>query len=73
MTDFQNILENFRLGKLTADDAERRVRSLFFSDLGHTKIDADRKSRTGAGEIIFGQTKSAPTPAALFSNASAAR
>ncbi len=59
MTDFQNILENFRLGKLTADDAERRVRSLFFSDLGHTKIDADRKSRTGAGEIIFGQTKTA--------------
>lgn len=59
MTNFRDILEKFRLGNLPADEAERQIRSLFFSDLGHTKIDADRKSRTGAGEIIFGQNKTA--------------
>ena len=59
MTEDQilKILEEFRDGALSSDDALRRLRTLPFEDLGFANIDHHRSLRQGFPEVIFGGGK----------------
>lgn len=57
--DVTEVLEAFRAGELSTEQASAAIRGSFFQDLGHTVVDHDRRARTGAGEVIFGSGKSA--------------
>lgn len=57
--DLSAVLEAYKAGDVELDDALDRIRGNFFQDLGHTVLDHDRQRRTGAGEVIFGEGKSA--------------
>jgi NCAIR mutase (PurE)-related protein len=60
MTEEQirKILEEFKAGSLTNDEALDRLRSLPFEDLGFANVDHHRALRQGFPEVIFGQGKS---------------
>ena len=60
------ILEQYKAGKLTPEEAEQSVRSCFFTDLGHTVIDTDRKMRNGYPEVVYGEGKSPDQLADIF-------
>jgi NCAIR mutase (PurE)-related protein len=55
----EEVLQAYKDGTVSLEDAQRQIRGGFFQDLGHTVIDHDRESRTGAGEVIFGSGKTA--------------
>lgn len=57
--DLNEVLEAYKAGTLSQEDASRAIRGGFFQDLGHTVVDHDRRTRTGAGEVIFGEGKTA--------------
>lgn len=56
------ILEAFRSGALSLEDAETAITDRFFQSVGHSTIDTDRTRRTGAHEVIYGEYK---TPAQI--------
>ena len=53
MEEIRQILDRYKNGSICADDACRSVEELYFSDIGHTVIDTDRKRRTGFHEVIY--------------------
>ncbi len=53
MEEIRQILDRYKNGSICADDACRSVEELYFSDIGHTVIDTDRKRRTGSHEVIY--------------------
>lgn len=53
----RHILENLQAGKLQIEDALKEIKNHLFEDIGHTRIDHNREERTGAAEVIFGQSK----------------
>lgn len=55
MPDVRNILTRVQSGELSTDEAAVLLQG--FEDLGHSRVDHDRASRNGAGEVIFGQGK----------------
>ena len=55
----EELLNAYRAGTLSLDEATEQIRGSFFQDIGHTVIDHDRQQRTGAGEVVFGSGKSA--------------
>jgi NCAIR mutase (PurE)-related protein len=57
--DLEAVLEAYKTGAVELDEALDRIRGNYFQDLGHTVLDHDRQRRTGAGEVIFGEGKSA--------------
>ncbi len=59
MTEDQirKILEEYKAGALSPDDALHRLRSLPFEDLGFANIDHHRTLRQGFPEVIFGMGK----------------
>lgn len=59
MTEDQirKILEEFKTGALSGDEALHRLRSLPFEDLGFANIDHHRSLRQGFPEVIFGGGK----------------
>src|SRR5437870_4076488 len=59
MTEDQirKILEEFKAGGLSSDDALQRLRALPFEDLGFANIDHHRSLRQGFPEVIFGGGK----------------
>src|SRR5436309_8076042 len=60
MTEEQirKILEEYKGGGISSDDAMRRLRSLPFEDLGFANIDHHRTLRQGFPEVVFGAGKS---------------
>lgn len=52
-TELKNLLEAVASGATTPGAAMERLRSLPFTDLGHTKLDLHRAVRHGAPEVIF--------------------
>jgi len=60
MNGISDILARFKAGELDEAEALRRIGACALVNLGHTRVDLERKARTGAGEVIFGQGK---TPA----------
>jgi len=59
MTEDQirRILEEFKAGGLSSDDALQRLRALPFEDLGFANVDHHRSLRQGFPEVIFGAGK----------------
>lgn len=56
-TELKKILERVRLGKVSPDDALRRLKVLPYEDLGFAKVDNHRQLRRGFPEVIFGEGK----------------
>jgi len=56
--DIDAVLAAFKRGDLSGDETAQKIRSLFFTDLGHTVLDTDRARRTGSAEVVFGEGKS---------------
>src|SRR5437773_2860761 len=61
MTEDQirQVLEQYKSGTLSPDDALQRLRALPFEDLGFANVDHHRSLRQGFPEVIFGAGKSA--------------
>lgn len=58
--ELRRILERVRHGKVSPDEALRRLKTLPYEDLGFAKIDNHRQLRRGFPEVIFGEGKSVP-------------
>jgi len=61
------ILEAFRAGTLSSEQAESAIAGRFFQDIGHSTIDTDRSRRTGSHEVIYGEYKTPDQIADLVS------
>ena len=55
--NLKKLLNDIRKGKLTNDDAVKKLRGLPFEDIGFAKVDHHRSLRQGAPEVIFCQGK----------------
>lgn len=53
MDDIKDILEQYKKGTLDLDSAAEKMNSSYFTDLGHTVIDNNRRNRTGFPEVIY--------------------
>ena len=53
-SDIKKLLEQVRDGKISSEDALKKLSDLPFKDLGHTKIDNHRELRTGYPEVNHG-------------------
>jgi pyridinium-3,5-biscarboxylic acid mononucleotide synthase len=53
----RKILEDFKAGAISSDDALDRLRALPFEDLGFANVDHHRSLRQGFPEVIFGSGK----------------
>jgi NCAIR mutase (PurE)-related protein len=56
-TGVRELLEAVRDGRLDVEDGVRRLKSLPFVDLGHTRLDTHRELRCGHPEVIYGASK----------------
>jgi NCAIR mutase (PurE)-related protein len=56
-SDIKRLLEQVRDGKISSDEAMKRLSDLPFKDLGHTKVDNHRELRTGYPEVVFCEGK----------------
>lgn len=54
----EEILEGYRSGEVTLEQASLLLKESRCLDLGHTRLDLDRAHRTGAPEVIYGAGKS---------------
>ncbi len=58
-SDIKKLLEQVQDGKISTEEAMKKLSDLPFKDLGHTKIDNHRELRTGYPEVIFCEGKTA--------------
>jgi len=58
-SDVKSLLEDVKSGAISIDEAMLKLKLEPFQDLGFAKIDTHRSIRNGAGEVIFGQGKTA--------------
>jgi hypothetical protein len=49
----EELLRSFRQGNTDLDSTRKAVQELFFTDLGHTRLDTNRGDRTGYPEVIY--------------------
>ncbi len=56
-SEIKELLDQVQSGKISTEDALKRLSDLPFKDLGHTKIDNHRELRTGYPEVIFCEGK----------------
>ena len=54
----RDLLENYKDGRIDADEAMEKLRHLPFEDLGIASVDHHRSLRQGFPEVIFGEGKS---------------
>jgi len=57
MKNLKDILNDLHTNSINIEQAETLIKNISIIDIGHTRIDIDRKNRTGAGEVIFGAGK----------------
>ena len=62
----RRLLEQVRKGKLSPDDAVKKLRHLPFEDLGFAKVDHHRHLRVGMPEVIFSPGKTPHQVAEIF-------
>lgn len=58
-SDIRHILQGIQNGSVSIDDAMLQLKQEPFAELGYAKVDLHRRVRQGAGEVIFGQGKTA--------------
>ncbi len=61
-----SLLEDFRQGKISAEDIKRRLLGSSYSDAGFAKLDHHRLLRKGNPEVVFCQGKTPEHVAAIF-------
>ena len=66
-TALRKLFQQVRKGQVSPDEAVQRLRHLPFEDLGFAKLDHHRALRQGMPEVIFGQGKTPPQVADIFS------
>ena len=71
--EIKRILQRVRRGRISPDEAMRRLRTLPYDDLGFAKVDNHRSLRRGFPEIIFGEGKSVPQIVAIMKKVRASR
>jgi NCAIR mutase (PurE)-related protein len=59
------MLEDFRQGRLSAEDITAKLSVLPYQDIGFAKVDHHRELRLGFPEVVFGQGKSPEQIAAI--------
>lgn len=57
--DTRALLEDLRAGRISVDEALLRLKTKPFEDIGFAKPDTHRGLRQGAGEVIYGEGKTA--------------
>lgn len=55
--DLHKILEQVQAGDLSAEEAAKLLRSFSYENLGHTRLDHQRKMRRGFGEVVYAPGK----------------
>ncbi len=60
MQKIKEILEDYKSGHITADDALKELKKLPFEDIGFAKIDHHRSLRCGIPEVIYCEGKTIP-------------
>ncbi|WP_319559400.1 nickel pincer cofactor biosynthesis protein LarB [Marispirochaeta sp.] len=55
----EELLTRFSQGETDLDCTQKAVQDLFFTDLGHTRLDTHRRERTGYPEVIYCAGKTA--------------
>jgi pyridinium-3,5-biscarboxylic acid mononucleotide synthase len=73
LKELNRILEGVRRGKVSADEALRRLKTLPYEDLGFAKVDHHRHLRRGFPEVIFGEGKTVPQIVAIMGKVAAKR
>ena len=58
-SETKSILKAVAEGSMSVEEAELRLKTEPFTDIGYAKIDLQRKLRQGAGEVIYGAGKTA--------------
>jgi pyridinium-3,5-biscarboxylic acid mononucleotide synthase len=71
--DLQKILERVRTGKISPDQALRRLKILPYEDLGFAKVDHHRQLRRGFPEVIFGEGKTVSQIVAIMKRVASKR
>ncbi|MDA3811970.1 MAG: nickel pincer cofactor biosynthesis protein LarB [Spirochaetaceae bacterium] len=66
MDDIKKILESYKEGSLDLETAMDQVNNSYFSDLGHTVLDNNRKNRNGYPEVIYCAGKTAEQVKKIF-------
>lgn len=61
-----NLLQDLCSGRVSVDDALRRMETLPFEDLGFARVDHHRSLRCGFPEVIFGQGKTTEQICSIF-------
>ena len=56
-TQIQELLEEVKHGRLSADEGVERLARLPVEELGHARVDTHRALRCGFPEVIFGAGK----------------
>ena len=72
-SELKKILERVRAGRVSPDEALRRLKTLPYEDLGFAKIDNHRQLRRGFPEVIFGEGKSVPQIVAIMGRVASKR
>jgi NCAIR mutase (PurE)-related protein len=73
LKELNRILEGVRRGRVSADEALRRLKTLPYEDLGFAKVDHHRHLRRGFPEVIFGEGKTVPQIVAIMGKVAAKR
>jgi len=55
----EEILSAFKDGRIDLEETLSQIDQSYYHDVGHTTLDLDRESRTGAPEVVFGSGKTA--------------
>src|SRR5437867_9151534 len=72
-SELNKILERVRAGRVSPDEALRRLKTLPYEDLGFAKVDNHRQLRRGFPEVIFGEGKSVPQIVAIMGRVASKR
>lgn len=66
MSDVKQLLADVKEGRVSVDDAMLKLKLAPFEDIGFAKIDLHRDVRQGAGEVIYGESKTAEQISAIL-------
>ena len=65
-SDIRKLLEGVQSGSLSVEDALLQLKQEPFAELGYAKVDLHRRLRQGAGEVIYGEGKTAEQIAGIL-------
>lgn len=66
MECLEEILHKVRTGVYEQAEAAEKIERLFFTDIGHSVLDTDRKRRTGQAEVVYCAGKSSQQVIDIF-------